>query len=74
MATLTLGGKDYDTEALPGELQNLINIFSTWEGELRQARVEVYKLEAAVKSIALEIEMRIKQLEVKPEAPQAPQS
>lgn len=74
MATLTLGEHEYDTEKLPGEVQNLINIFSTWEGELRQARVEVYKLEAAVKSIALEIEMRIKQLEVKPEAPQSPQS
>jgi hypothetical protein len=63
MATLTLGEKEYDTERLPDEIQHLITVYSKWQEELAAQRVEMFKLEAALKSVSLEIEYRIKQIE-----------
>lgn len=61
MTILSLDGKDYRVEDLPPDIQNMLAIYTTWTEELKVARVEVYKLEAATRGITSEIQLRIKQ-------------
>ena len=66
---LSLGGKDYPIASLPADVQNLLAIYGKWDNELKNAKVEVFKLEAALKGISLEIEIRLKQHESTPQVP-----
>jgi len=66
--TLSLNGKNYPVDSLPSDVKNLLGIYSKWGSELKNAKVEVFKLEAAIKGISAEIELRITQLESTPEA------
>ena len=61
--TLSIGGKDYPVASLPPEVQNFLGIYALWEGELKTAKIEVFKLEAAIKGLSAEIEIRLKQYE-----------
>lgn len=64
---LAINGKEYPIDQLPGDIQNLLNIYSKWETELKAAKVEVFKLEAAIKGITVEIETRVHQFENTPQ-------
>lgn len=67
--TITFNGKDYTIDKLPQDVQGLISLYSKWEGELREARVESFKLEAALKGISIEIETRMSAVESTPPEP-----
>lgn len=58
-AVVTIGGKAYQFSILPKEVQDLIAVYSKWERELADAKVEVFKLEAAMKGVSKEIELRM---------------
>jgi hypothetical protein len=66
---LAIGGKEYPVADLPGDVQNLLGIYAIWEGELKTAKIEVFKLEAAIKGLSSEIEVRLKQHESTPQVP-----
>lgn len=57
-AMVSIGGKSYPFSQLPKDLQDLITVYTRWEKELADAKVEVFKLEAALKGISKEIELR----------------
>lgn len=67
--TLSINGKDHSISSLPSDIQNLLVIFSKWETELKTAKIEVFKLEAAIKGLSAEIELRVKQFTETPEVP-----
>lgn len=67
---LSLNGKNYPIDELPADIQNLLDIYGIWENELKMAKVEVFKLEAAIKGVSFEIEHRIQQFESTPVPPQ----
>lgn len=67
--TITFNGKDYNINQLPQDVQGLISLYSKWEGELREAKVESFKLEAALKGISIEIETRMTAVESTPVEP-----
>lgn len=58
-AMLTINGKEYVIQNLPAEVQEMIRIYQTWEQELVKQRLEVFKLEAAMKGVGFEIEHRL---------------
>jgi hypothetical protein len=66
---LAIGGKEYAVTDLPADVQNLLGIYAIWEGELKTAKIEVFKLEAAIKGLSSEIEIRLKQHESTPQVP-----
>lgn len=59
-AKLEFDGKEYLISELSPELQKLISFYSQWEAELGDAKVEVFKLEAALRGVTTEIEFRLK--------------
>lgn len=67
--TLSINGKDHPISSLPSDVQNLLVIFTKWETELKTAKIEVFKLEAAIKGLSAEIELRVKQFDETPEVP-----
>lgn len=64
---LTVNGKDYPLDSLPADIKNLIDVYGRWQGELKEAKIEVFKLEAAVRGVESEIELRIRQIESTPQ-------
>ena len=68
--TLSINGKEHSVQGLPADIQNLLVIYAKWENELKAAKVEVFKLEAAIKGLSAEIELRVQQYADTPEAPQ----
>ncbi len=58
-AVIVYEGTPIKVASLPKEIQNYINCFSTWERELQAARIEVFKLEAAIRGITAEVNARI---------------
>lgn len=60
-AIITIGDKKYPLSSLPKEIQDLISVYRRWEMELSDQKVEVFKLEAALKSVGKEINLRIEQ-------------
>ena len=59
---LTIENVDYYVDELPAEIQGLIKIYDAWHEDLAKARVEVFKIEAAIKGLSLEIEARVNAL------------
>jgi hypothetical protein len=68
--TLTINGKEHPVTSLPQDVQNLLSIYAKWENELKASKVEVFKLEAAIKGLSIEIETRMQQIDSTPEVPQ----
>jgi hypothetical protein len=64
---LTLNGKEYPLDSLPADIKNLIEVYGRWQGELKEQRIEVFKLEAAIRGVESEIELRIRQIESTPQ-------
>ena len=62
--TLTINGKEYSILMLPADVQHLLSIYAKWENELKTAKVEVFKLEAAIKGLSMEIDTRVRQSEL----------
>lgn len=60
--TLSIRGKDYTVSDLGPDIQNLLDLFGKWEAELKQSKVEVFKLEAALKGLSAEIEHRVSKI------------
>ena len=60
--TITAGGNTYSIAGLPEDVQKLIQIYQNWEVELQAARTEVFKLEAAIRGLGIELEGRFKAL------------
>jgi hypothetical protein len=56
---VTMKGKQYILATLPKEIQDLISVYVRFEGELSNAKVEVFKLEAAMKQVGREIDLRM---------------
>lgn len=67
--TLSINGKEHSIQSLPSDIKNLLAIFSKWETELKTAKIEVFKLEAAIKGLSTEIELRVQQIADTPEVP-----
>lgn len=61
--SITIGEKTIEVESLPPEIKQFLAIYSAWEDELSAAKVEVFKLEAAIKGLSQEIEIRLKSIE-----------
>ena len=59
-ATITFNDKVYVISALPQEVQELINIHQSWSVELGEQRREVFKIEAALRGLLIELETRFK--------------
>lgn len=64
---VTLHGKDYPMSTLPQDVRNLIEVHGLWQEETKKAKIEVFKLEAAIRGIEAEIEIRINQIENTPQ-------
>lgn len=59
---LSIKGKDFPVPQLPQDIQNLIKIYEKWQLELADKKLEVFKQEAAIRGIEVEIETRITKL------------
>lgn len=55
-------GEKLPLSSLPKDVQDLFEIHMKWEAELATARVEVFKLEAAIRGLGSEIEHRLTEL------------
>ncbi len=53
--TVTIDGVEYEVEKLSPAARSLISFYQTWSGELASARLEVAKLEAALRQLSSEI-------------------
>lgn len=53
--TVTIDGVDYEVEKLSPAVRSLLSFYQTWSGELAAARLEVAKLEAALRQLSTEI-------------------
>lgn len=67
--TITLNNVEHAVDQLPQNIQYLIDLYSDWNRELdeakiavEQAKINVFKLEAAIIGITGEIETRVKAL------------
>ena len=60
---MNLNGKQYPLSQLPPDIRDLINIHQSWEKELVEQRVAVFKTEAAIKALATEVAARTEKLE-----------
>lgn len=58
---ITVDGVTYPVANLPPDIQNLFNVYQQWNSELSEAKLEVFKLEAAIRSLTAEVEARIRQ-------------
>jgi hypothetical protein len=56
---LEIDGKSYFIEDLPPHIKEMLQLFTTWEDEKKLAVREVQKLDAALKSITMEIATRV---------------
>lgn len=61
--TLNINGKSYLVSQLPTEVQQLVEMYSTWEVELKPAKMKVFQIEAALKMVLNEINARIAAME-----------
>lgn len=59
---LSIKGQDYPVAELPQDIQKLIKIYEKWQLELSDKKLEVFKQEAAIRGIEMEIELRISNL------------
>jgi hypothetical protein len=57
-----VGGKSVPFLELPVEVQTLVKTYQRWQVELNDARLEVFKLEAALRGLGAELELKFKQL------------
>lgn len=55
VSTVTIDGVDYEIEKLSPAVRALLGFYQTWSGELAAARLEVAKLEAALRQLSAEI-------------------
>jgi hypothetical protein len=58
--TVTFNNKVYLLAALDTQMQDMIKIHQLWQQEHETARREVFKLEAALKGLMSELELRFK--------------
>ena len=63
-ATITFNDKVYVISALPQEVQELINIHQSWNIELGEQRREVFKTEAALRGLLIELDTRFKVIDI----------
>ena len=67
---VTFNGKSYELSSLPQDLQDFISIHQTWTGELANSRREVFKIEAALRGLLSEMEIRFKAIEDSKKGPE----
>jgi len=58
--TVLIDGTDYEIEKLSPAARTLISFYQTWSNELAVARLEVAKLEAALRQLSTEIISTVK--------------
>jgi hypothetical protein len=58
--TITVDGVEYQVANLSVQTQALVTIHTTWREELQKARLEVAKLEAALRSLEVELLTSVK--------------
>ena len=61
--TITFNNKVYVIDQLPANLQEFIAIYQSWNNDLVVQRREVFKLEAALRSLINELELQFKAIE-----------
>jgi hypothetical protein len=61
--TITFNEKPYVISSLPKELQELIQIHQQWSNDQIKAKLEVFKLDAALRGLISEMETRFSALE-----------
>lgn len=61
---LNVDGVNFPISSLPEDIKDLISIYQNWEVELKNQRVEVFKLEAAIRGVSTEIQSRVRALAV----------
>jgi len=69
--TVTFNDKAYDLESLPQDVKDLISVHQMWNTELVEQRRNVFKTEAAMRSVLNELETRFKQVDADAAAPVA---
>jgi len=57
---LTVDGQNHAIPSLPADIQELIGYYQSWEGTLKQQRIDAFKTEAAMRSLSSEITNRVK--------------
>lgn len=57
---LEVDGNKYPVNSLPGDIQEMIATYQTWEQELNQQRLDTFKTEAAMRAVSAEIQSRIR--------------
>jgi len=67
--TVTFNDKAYDLESLPQDIKDLIAVHQTWNTEIVEQRRNVFKTEAAMRSVLNELETRFKQVDVETATP-----
>lgn len=60
VSTVTIDGNDYEIEKLSPAARALLSFYQTWSNELASARLEVAKLEAALRQLSTEIIATVK--------------
>jgi|GEM_PF-1032631 len=58
--TVMIDGTDYEIDKLTPAARTLISFYQTWSNELAVARLEVAKLEAALRQLSTEIISTVK--------------
>lgn len=56
--TIKIGNDIVDIQNLPDDIQKLVKLGDTWQKELQQSRVDLFKNEAAIRGLSMEIEFR----------------
>ena len=69
--TITFNDKVYQIDSLPAEVQEFITIHQVWNTELATARREVFKFEAAIRGLLIELEHRFTSIDGAKDAPVA---
>lgn len=68
--TITVDGVEHEVEKFSDKVKQLVGIHTRWRTELLDARLEVAKTEAAIRSVEAELSQNVA-AELNPEVPEA---
>lgn len=60
--SLMVDGNNYPISQLPSDVQELINCYQSWERELNEQKLSVFKTEAAMRAVSAEIQNRVRNM------------
>lgn len=71
--TVTLNGEEIAVKLLPDDVKNLIEVYKSWETDLLTERKAVFKTEAALRGLGIEIEKRVAAFKTSQSDPKGPE-